>query len=258
LRADVDAAAASVIGDAGRVVDDDGAVVDVSNVDVHTVDGAVVVEVVSAPIAAVITVAGVAEAVVDASVEADVEAPVAVAPSPTVVIPTPVAGGPEGTVVRRGAPCAGDPVVAGGTPVPVAGCPDVVWRGGYWLLVNGERGWGLVSVFDWRGFAVLVELVVGLSVLIGLILIGWRRRGCVLVRRGLRRGCVLGYLPGLRLRAVGDDLSWGGSDGWLGVDGGHVSVGGVGSGVVGSGGGVGVLVTASGSGEERHDAEGKT
>jgi hypothetical protein len=38
LRADVDAAAASVIGDASRVVDDDGAVVDVSDVDVHAVD----------------------------------------------------------------------------------------------------------------------------------------------------------------------------------------------------------------------------
>ncbi len=251
LRADVDAAATSVISDAGVVVDHDGAVVDVSDVDIDAVDGAVVVEVVSAPVAAVIAVAGVAEAVVDASVEADVETPVAAAPSPAVVIPAPVAGGPEGSVVGRGAPCAWDPVVTDGTPVPVAGGPDVVGCGGDGLLVDREWGWGLVGVFNGRGFAVLIELVVGLSVLIGLVLIGRWRRGCVLVWRGRRRGSLLGYLLGLRLRAEGDGLGWGGSWGRLGiVDWGHVGVCGVGPGVVWSGGGGGgVLVAAGGSGE---------
>jgi hypothetical protein len=256
LRADVDAAAASVIGDTGVVVDHDGAVVDVSDVDVYAVDGAVVVEVVSVPVAAVIAVAGVAEAVVDASVEADVEAPVAAAVSPAVVVPTPVAGGPEGSVIGRGAPCAGDPVVAGGAPVPVAGGPEVVGGGGDGLLVNGKWGWGLVGVFNGWGFAILIELIVGLSVLIGLVLIGWWRRGRILIWRGRRRGSLLGYLLGLRLRAVGDSLGWGGRLGWLGViDGGHVGVGGVGSGVVWSGGGGGVPVAAGGSGEECDDSE---
>ena len=218
LRADVDAAAASVIGDAGVVVDDDGAVVDVGDVDVHAVDGAVVVEVVSVPVAAVIAVSGVAEAVVDASVEADVEAPVAAAPALAVVVQAPVAGGPEGSVVGRGAPGAGNPVVADGGPAPVAGGPDVVGGGGDGLLVDGEWGWGLVGVFDGRGFAVLIELVVVLSVLIGLVLIGGRGRGRVLVWRGRRRGSLLGYLPGLRLGTEGDGLGWAGSWGRLGVD----------------------------------------
>ena len=255
MRADVDAAAASVIGDASVVVDDDGAVVDVSDVDVHPVDGAVVVEVVSVPVAAVVAVAGVAEAVVDASVEADVEAPVAAAPSPAVVIPAPVTGSPEGSIVGRGAPCAGDPVVAGRAPVPVAGSPDVVGGGGYGLLVDGEWGRGLVGVLDGWGFAVLIELVVGLSILVGLVLIGrWWSGRTVLVWRGW--WSLLGYLLGLRLGAEGYGLGWGGSWGRLGVvDGRHVDVGGVGSGIGGGGRGGGVFVAAGGSGEERHDSE---
>jgi hypothetical protein len=210
LWADVDAAAASVVGDASVVVDD-GAVVDVSDVDVHAVNGAVVVEVVSVPVAAVITVAGVAEAVIDASVEADVEAPIATAPSPAVVIPAPVTGGPEGSVVGRGAPCTGDPVVADGAPVPIPRGPDVVRGRGYGLFVDGKWGWGLVGVLDGWGFAVLIELIVGLSVLVGLVLIGWRWRRRVLIWRRLRRGSLLGYLLGLRLGAEGDGLSWSGS-----------------------------------------------
>jgi hypothetical protein len=255
LRTDVDASAASVISDAGVVVDDYGAVVDVGDVDADAVDGAVVIEGVSVPVAAVIAVAGIAEAVVDASVEADVWAPVAAAPSPAIVIPAPVAGGPEGSVVGRGAPCSGDPVIAGGGPVPVTRGPEVVGGGGYGLVVDREWGRGLVGVFDGRGFAVLFELVVGLGVLVGLVLIGWRgRRGCVLVLRGWRQS-LLGYL--LRLRAEGDGLVLSGSGGdWLRVvDGGQVGVGGVGAGVIRGGGGGGVLAAAGGSGEQRDDSE---
>ena len=75
LRAYVDAATTAVVGDAvdGGVVDDDRAVVDVGDAsDIDAIHGAVVVEVISIPVAAVVTHTGVAEAVVDATIEADV------------------------------------------------------------------------------------------------------------------------------------------------------------------------------------------
>ena len=206
LRPDSDAASAAVVGDAGVVVDDDGAVVDVGDVWADAVDGAVVVEVVAVPVAAVVANAGVAEAVVDAAVEADVKAPEAAMEAPAVVIPAPVAGGPEGAVVGWSAPGAGDPVVAGGTPVPVAGGPDVVGRGGFGLLVDGQRRRWLVGVFDGRGLAFLVELVGGLCILIGLILIGWGRRSGLL-RRVLRRRILLVALLGLGLGANSEDCT---------------------------------------------------
>jgi hypothetical protein len=185
-----DAAPAAVIGDAvvdGRVIDDHCAVVDVGDVDVNAVYGAVVVEVVAAPVAAVIAGAGVAEAVVDATVEADVQAPEATMKAVAVVVPAPIARGPEGAVVGWSAPGAGDPVVTGGSPVPVAGSPDVVRRGGDGLFIDRKRRRRLVGIFDGLGLAFFVELVVRLSVLIGLILIGgWWRSD--LLRSGFLRG----------------------------------------------------------------------
>lgn len=226
-----DAASASVIGDAGVVIDDDCAVVDIVDMGADAVDGAVVVEVVAAPIASVIADAGVAKAVVDAAVKADVRAPESAAKAPTVVVPAPVAGGPESTVIGWSAPCAGDPVVAGGSPVPVAGGPDIVWRGSFRLLVDGQGRWRRVGVFDGRGLAFFVELLGGLRVLIGLVLIG---RG----RSGLLGRILLDTLLRLGLGANSEDrpLSCGcGSRWWLAVgDGRQVGVGRIGAGVVGS------------------------
>jgi hypothetical protein len=182
LRSDGDAASAAVVGDACVVVHDDGSVVDVGDVDVDPVDGAVVVEVVAVPVAAVIADTRVAEAVVNATVEANVETPEAAVEAPAVVVPAPVAGGPEGAVVRGSAPCAGDPVVAGGTPIPVSGSPNIVWRGGFGLLVDRQRRRRLVGVFDRGSLAFFVELLGGLSVLIGLILIRRGRRSGFLRR----------------------------------------------------------------------------
>lgn len=196
LWANCDSAVTAVVGDAGVVVDDDCAVVDVSDVDVDAVDRAVVVEVVAVPVAAVITDAGVAEAVVNAAVEADMRAPEAAMEAPAIAVPAPVAGGPESTVVGWSTPCAGDPVVTGGSPVPVAGGPDVVGRGSDGLIVDGERWRRLVGVFDGLGLAVGVDLGKALSVLIGLILIGGR--SC-LGWSGLFR-ILLGVLLGLGLR----------------------------------------------------------
>jgi hypothetical protein len=93
-RPDGDAASASVVGDASVVVDDDWALVDVGNTGTDAVNGAVVVEGVAVPVAAVVADAGVAKAVVDASVIADVGAPEAAVEAVSSVIPAPIAGGP--------------------------------------------------------------------------------------------------------------------------------------------------------------------
>jgi hypothetical protein len=200
-----DAASASVVGDAGVVVDDDRTVVDVGDTRVDAVNGAIVVEVIAVPVAAVIADAGVSEAVVDAAVEADVRAPEATVKAPAVAIPAPVAGGPEGAIVGWSAPGAGDPVVAGGSPVPVAGGPDVVGRGGFRLLVDGQGRRGLVGVFDGGSFPFCVELLGGLRVLIGLVLIG-RGRGGLLGRILLGR-ILLGTLLRLGLGANSEDCT---------------------------------------------------
>jgi hypothetical protein len=105
--------------------------------DVNAVDGAVVVEVVAVPIAAIVAISGVAEAVVYAAIEADMKTPVAAIEAPAVVVPAPVSGCPKRSVVGRGAPCAGNPVVACRSPIPVTWSPDVVGRGGFWLLIFG-------------------------------------------------------------------------------------------------------------------------
>ena len=266
----VEAASAAVIGDAvvdGRVVDDDGAVVDVGDIrDIDAVDRAVVVEVVSVPVAAVIAVAGVAEAVVDATVEADVLAPEAAVEAVAATVEAPVAGGPESTVVRGSAPCAGDPVVAGGDVAPVTGSPEVVGFGGLGLLVDGQRRRRLGGVVGWLTFVSIgTELVVVLRVLSRLIAgVGLILRG----RSGLfsRGGVLFGALLGRGLGACPQDArrgSWSRSGGWLAViDLRRVGVGRVRPGVVwgGCGVGVGSLVAAGDScgSDESGKTDGKT
>ena len=270
LRTDGDSATASVIGDAGIVIDDDGAVVDVGNAsDVDAIDGAVVVEAVSLPVAAVVAVAGVAEAVVNASVEADVKAPEATVEAPAVAVPAPVAGGPERAVVGRSAPCAGNPIVAGGTPVPVAGGPKVVRGRGFGLVVLRE-GWGrLVGILDGDGLAFVVELIEGLGILSGQVLI--RGRGTCLSR--LLLGVLLGGLLGVLLEGLPrSSLGTGGqnpslrgcesnSGSRLGlgvVCGRQVGIGRIGAGVIGYGCGVGILPVTADCADERGDTERKT
>jgi hypothetical protein len=103
--------------------------------DVNAIDCPVVIEVISIPITAIIAITGIAEAVVDTAIEADVQAPISASEAPAVVVPAPIAWGPESTVVRRSAPCPGDPVITGGSPAPVARRPDVVGCGSLGLLI---------------------------------------------------------------------------------------------------------------------------
>jgi hypothetical protein len=237
LRSYCDASAAPVVGDAGVVVDNDGAVIDIGDAGADAVDGAVVVEVVAVPVATVVADAGVAEAIVDAAVEADVKAPESAVESPTIVIPAPIAGSPEGAVIGGSAPSAGNPVVAGGAPIPVAGGPDVVGGGGLGLVVDG-KGWRrLVGVLNRRSLTLFVELLGGLRVLIRLILIGWWRVGLLLrILGAVRCGDLLWLSLGsdsknLSLAARGVRSS---SLRLAVVDGCHVGSGGVRAGVVGS------------------------
>ena len=253
----VDAASAAVVGHAGVVIDNDRAVVDVGDAsDIDTVNRAVVVEVISIPIAAVIAHAGVAEAVVDAAVEADMKSPETAVEAVAVAIEAPVAGGPKRAIVRRGAPGTRNPVVATRTPAPIARCPQIVGFGSLRLLVDRQWRRRLVSVFDGLSLTVRVKLVIGLGVLVGLILIRrWRSR---LLRCWLLRSVLLRYLLGLRLRSNSEDLPLSGSrsrrGGWLRltiVDGCHIGVGWIGPSVVGDGCGVGILPVATRGSDER-------
>ena len=261
LRTSGNASTATVVGYAGIVVYDDGAVINMSHVDVDSIHRAVVVEVVSVPVAAVIAEAGVTEAIIDASVEADMGAPVSAAEAPTVVVPAPVTGSPKSSVIRWKTPSAGYPVVAGGRPVPVAGGPDVVGSGGYGLVVLGECRRRLVGVYGGLGFAFGVELIEGLRILIGLI--GGLRRLCRLVGSGLLR-ILFGGLYRLSLGAGGKNssLSGYGSRGWSrlrlsGVDRGQIGVGWILAIVVRNGCGIRIDSVAAGDAGESEDSERK-
>jgi hypothetical protein len=112
---------------------------------VHIIEGAVVVEMAAAPVAALVTVADVAKAVIDTAIVADVLAPVA-GVKPVGIIPVaPVAWGPESAFVRSLHPRAGHPGIAVSTPGPVSGRPDIAVAGNRRLIVVGQGRWRLGS-----------------------------------------------------------------------------------------------------------------
>lgn len=118
-----------------RIRNDRAAVEVVNHRGVDVVDRAVVVEVTSAPVTALVAVAGVAKAVVDAAIVADVLAPIAGVIAVGVVPVAPVAGGPKRAFVGRLNSCAGNPIIAVWRPGPVAGRPDIVVAGVLRLVV---------------------------------------------------------------------------------------------------------------------------
>ncbi len=242
LWAYVDAATATVVGDAvdGRVVHDDCAVVDVRDPrDIDVVDGAVVVEVMTLPVATVIAVTGIAIAIVNSAVEADVRTPEAAMQDVAATEEAPVGGSPKCTVEGRSAPCAGNPVVADGCICPVAGGPEIVGRGGLGLLVDGKRRRGLVGLFDGLLTGVYLRIVVvgrGVVVVVVVAIVGLSCLSCgigLILRRGCSLGSVLlSALLGLSLGTNAEDPVLG-SRCWLlwlaVVDRCHVGVGGVGA-----------------------------
>ena len=138
--AGADTAIAAIVADAGRVVVDDGGVVDVVNLrDVDVVDAAIVVEVVVFPAASFIAMAKIAEAVVDASVKTDHRSPIAFVEGKGSSIPSPVAGCPKVAGLRRKNPGAGYPEVVAGirVPGPISRGPDVPVTRTQRLFVDG-------------------------------------------------------------------------------------------------------------------------
>jgi hypothetical protein len=124
----------------GAVVNDDRLVVNVGYIsDVNIGHAPVVIEAVSAPVAAVETVAGVAIAVIDAAIEADVRSPVTIVPSIKTVIPAPIAWRPKHSDGSLH-PSAGDPIIAVVViPRPITRCPDITLTRANRLNVNWQR-----------------------------------------------------------------------------------------------------------------------
>ncbi len=205
-RADVPAAGA-VVADAvlhvhhGHVVLIHG----VDGIDVDPVHDTVVVEAVAVPVAAGVAVAGVAEAIGNASIEADVATPITVIEAVAVAFPAPVGWGPESTVVGGRNPGSGNPVVAAIAVVPVAGGPLIVGIGKLGLLVDGERGRGLLGVDGLlieRGLAGVDRALVVLRVGTGVVVLAGgsgRWLGVVLLRLVLGIGLRVGLSAGLGL-----------------------------------------------------------
>src|SRR6516164_5048417 len=134
------AAGTAIVAHVGGVVDDDSLVVDVGDLHVRdVVDGAVVKESAAAPIAALVALAGIAEAIGYAAVEADFWAPIAFVKRIDAVVPAPVSRRPQQPWLRRQYPRARHPVIAGVViPGPIAGRPDVTWRRDWRLIVNRQ------------------------------------------------------------------------------------------------------------------------
>jgi hypothetical protein len=80
-----------------------------------------------------------AAAVVDAAVVADMVAPIALVKCIAAVVPAPIAGRPQGALVGRRHPCAGDPEVAAVRAVaPIARGPHQVRLGAWGLLIHRQ------------------------------------------------------------------------------------------------------------------------
>jgi hypothetical protein len=109
--------------------------------------GTVVPVMSTTPVAAVEASSEVAEAVVNAAIVADGWAPITGVPEVAAGSIAPVAGCPEGILVRWENPGAIDPLVALVGPGPVAGCPDIAVAGSNGLRIDGD-GRGRVANGD--------------------------------------------------------------------------------------------------------------
>src|SRR5215470_7233441 len=143
IRLITDSTWSAVEADARNValIDNDAIFVDVVDVDhVDVGDGAVVVVVAAAPVAAIEASAGIAEAVVNSAVETDVRSPVAGVPNVEAFTPTPITGRPEVTGLRGDHPRAGNPeiVFVFVTVGPITGNPDIALAGANGLCINWQ------------------------------------------------------------------------------------------------------------------------
>jgi hypothetical protein len=184
------AVVADAVVDDGAV-DDYGAVVDVGDVDAaEVVDGAVVGEVISMPVSALIANAGVAEAVVHPAIEADVPAPITVIEAIASTDEAPVGRRPQCSLIGRCNPRSWNPVVTASAPAPVARSPEIARLRNGWLLILRERRGRLLCVLGRRGIVVGITVVLVGVVLVALHLVAFivrRLRSCLRRRSRLLR-----------------------------------------------------------------------
>jgi hypothetical protein len=149
-------AGTAIVAHVGRVVDDDGLVVDVGDRRVRdVVDAAVVEESAAAPIAALVADAGIAIAIGDAAVEADFRTPIAFMKGIDAVVPAPISWRPQQLRFRRQRPRARYPVVARIViPGPIAGRPDVARGRDGRLIVNRQRRWRDIDSYAGAVFSI--------------------------------------------------------------------------------------------------------
>ncbi len=247
-RANVDAALSTVVADSvldatviGDIVVNHRVVIDVGDIAANVRHIAVVVEVVTAPVATEVADADVAKSVVNATVEADVGTPIAAMEAVAMVVITPVWRRPESAVVGGRAPGAGNPVVATVAIGPVTRRPNVVGIGSLGLIVLGERRRRLIGVVDRLLASVLVALI--------LIVVALHDGGRLLL---LLIALAL-LLRGVR-GAGAEDLGVG-SGGEIGL--GRIGVGAGGRGTVVDGGGICRVVGAALAAGEADGQEGR-
>ena len=182
-----DASRAVVAGTVHRGIVD-AAVIHVNVGDVHTVDRTVIVEAISAPVAALIAHPAVAEAIVDAAVVADILAPETVVEAIHACGESPISRRPQEAHLRWHRPYAGHPEVALRSVAPISGRPQIAIAGDRRLRIFRQRWRRLLCLK--HGLAVAGILVVAVGLVIGVVLIlcnllhrgGWRS---LLRRRGL-------------------------------------------------------------------------
>ena len=180
----------------------DAAVIHVNVGDVHIVDGAVIVETISAPIPALIADAAVAESVVNAAVVADILAPEAVVELIQAGGESPISRRPQEAHLRWHRPYAGHPEVALRSVAPISGRPQIAIAGAFRLRIFRQRWWGLLCLKHRLAVARIlgagVGLVIGIILLLCALLLRWRR---LLI--GLLCGLVRRLLVGLLRRLAG-------------------------------------------------------
>jgi hypothetical protein len=123
-RPNIESAGATGIAHSGSSVIRDVVVVDIVNDrGIHIVDGAVVVERTSVPIAALIAAAHITEPIIDTAIVANVRTPIPMAPEIAPANERPIRRRPERADVRSNDPCSRNPVITAGSVSPVTGSP---------------------------------------------------------------------------------------------------------------------------------------
>jgi hypothetical protein len=102
------------------------AIVDIRNAGVADVsDDAVVVEVVTMPVTALVTRSHIAESIVDTAIKSNIPAPIAMIETISPSAKTPVSRSPESSLVRRCSPGSWYPIIAVRSIAPVSRSPKI-------------------------------------------------------------------------------------------------------------------------------------